>query len=701
MTKEDLLLLKERIGKLSSEEKKLRDLYLRRLSLGKGPIISIKGYDYPLEYLVTLKLGDTLTEDILINGEINFAKGTKVSQELIDIIEDEKDKKNKFNNLESPIQGPPVGYNSIDKPWLKNYSEDQIMEDAPLMKFSDYLFKENKKYLSDVAFEYVTEKITYRKLFKNVEKAAKAYQKLGVKKGDIVTICSITTPQIIYSILALNKIGAVSNIIDVRYPEKAIETFLNEAKSKYCVILDLCYPNVKNIIDKTKVEKVITVSPVESEPLVVKLLSYLDNKKKGTSVKIEKSNKYLSWKDFIKLGRKEKLEEQSFEKDAPAAIIHTGGTTGVPKGVRLTNENINNVVVQIKNANVDAKRGFKFLNIMPPFIAYGLSLGLITPLVLGWRTRVVPKFEADKFDELILKYKPNGFMGVHTYFDSVMKSKKLDKMDLSFIKIVLFGGMKVPSNAKERINKFLKKHNSKAEAWEGYSCTEANSTSTKTNDGDKVLDSAGIPLVKTSVVAFEPETNIELKPGEEGELCIQSPTIMKDYYNHDNETNAVKKEHEDGYWIHTGDIGYTDDEGRVFATDRIKRLFPRSGFKVYPSRIEDLFLSNSAVETCAVVRMDDKIDENAPWAVIVLKEEYRGQEEKIKEELLNKFFESDLPPYFEPVKFIFTDSLLYTEIGKVSYKNLEEFLSTSFSDGLPNTDIGMVSVNKLKKVLTR
>ncbi len=701
MTKEDLLLLKERIGKLSSEEKKLRDLYLRRLSLGKGPILAVKGYDYPLEYLVTLKLGDTLTEDILINGEIKFAKGTKVSQELIDIIEDEKDKKNKFNNLESPIEGPPVGYNSIDKPWLKNYSEDQIMEDAPLIKFSDYLFKENRKYLSDVAFEYVTEKITYRKLFKNVEKAAKAYQKLGVKKGDIVTICSITTPQIIYSILALNKIGAVSNIIDVRYPEKAIETFLNEAKSKYCVILDLCYPNVKNIIDKTKVEKVITVSPVESEPLVVKLLSYLDNKKKGTSVKIDKSNKYLSWKDFIKLGRKEKLEEQSFEKDAPAAIIHTGGTTGVPKGVRLTNENINNVVVQIKNANVDAKRGFKFLNIMPPFIAYGLSLGLITPLVLGWRTRVVPKFEADKFDELILKYKPNGFMGVHTYFDSVMKSKKLDKMDLSFIKIVLFGGMKVPSNAKERINKFLKKHNSKAEAWEGYSCTEANSTSTKTNDGDKVLDSAGIPLVKTSVVAFEPETNIELKPGEEGELCIQSPTIMKDYYNHDNETNAVKKEHEDGYWIHTGDIGYTDDEGRVFATDRIKRLFPRSGFKVYPSRIEDLFLSNPAVETCAVVRMDDKIDENAPWAVIVLKEEYRGQEEKIKEELLNRFFESDLPPYFEPVKFIFTDSLLYTEIGKVSYKNLEEFLSTSFSDGLPNTDIGMVSVNKLKKVLTR
>lgn len=720
MTKEELLKLKEKLNKLSNEEKKTRDLYLRRLSLGKKPIIAPEGYDYLEngynsldEFLSKLVIGERLESNILIDGKVEYEKGTLITKEIYDEL-NAYHETNQYDNVEevvptvgtvdyskynAPILGPAVGYNSIDKPWLKNYSDEQIMEDAPLMSTYDYLYKENKDHLNEVAFEYVAEKITYGKLFENIDKAAKAYKKMGVKKGDIVTICSITTPQIIYSIFALNKIGAVSNIIDLRYPGKAIEHFINDAKSKYCIILDLCYNNVKNIIDKTGVEKVITVSPVESEPKIIKGLVYLKGKKEGTNVKIEKSDKYINWKDFIKQGKGVKLERVSFEKNEPAAIIHTGGTTGIPKGVRLTNENINNVTVQIKNANVDAKRGFKFLNIMPPFIAYGLSLGLVTPMILGWRTRVVPKFEPEKFDELILKYKPNGFMGVHTYFDSVMKSKKIGSMDLSFIKIVLFGGMKVPSEAKKRINNFLKEHGSKAEASEGYSCTEADSAATKTVDGDNVLDSAGIPLVKTSVAAFIPGTNIELKPGEEGELCIKSPTVMLDYHNHEEETNKVKKLHEDGYWIHTEDVGYTDEYGRVYPKDRIKRLFPRSGFKVYPSRIENLFLSNRTVETCAVVKMKDEIDEHAPWAVIVLKEEYKGQEERIKEELLKQFKESDLPPYFEPVKYVFTDSLLYTDIGKVHYRNLEEFLSQSFSDGLPNSDIGTVSVKKIEKIL--
>lgn len=722
MKKEDLLKLKKELDKLSTEDKKIRDLYLRRLSLGKKPIIAPDGYDYLEngyesldEFLSNLVIGEKLKSNILIDGKVGYEKGTLITKEIYDAL-NAYHETNQYDNVEeivdpeatvdyikynAPILGPTVGYNSIDKPWLKNYSDAQIMEDSPLMSVYDYLYNENKNYLNEVAFEYITEKITYGKLFDNIDKAAKAYKKMGVKKGDIVTICSITTPQIIYSIFALNKIGAVSNIIDLRYPGKAIEHFINDAKSKYCVILDLCYNSVKDIIDKTGVEKVITISPVESEPKIIKGLAYLKGKKEGTNVKIENNNKYISWKKFIKQGKGVNLERTSFEENEPAVIIHTGGTTGIPKGVRLTNENINNVTVQIKNANVDTKRGFKFLNIMPPFIAYGLSLGLVTPMILGWRTRIVPKFEPEKFDELIIKYKPNGFMGVHTYFDSVMRSKKINSMDLSFIKIVLFGGMKVPAEAKKRINMFLKEHGSKAEASEGYSCTEADSAATKTIDGDNVLDSAGIPLVKTSVAAFVPGTNIELKPGEEGEICIKSPTVMLDYHNHEEETNKVKKLHEDGYWIHTEDIGYTDEYGRVYPKDRIKRLFPRSGFKVYPSRIENVFLSNRAVETCAVVKMNDKIDGHAPWAVIVLKDEYRGQEKIIKEELLKQFNDSDLPPYFEPVKFIFTDSLIYTDIGKVDYNNLEGFLSENFGDGLLNSDIGNISVKKLKKSLNR
>lgn len=712
-----LLELKERLEKLSAEEKKLRNLYLRRLSLGMSPIVTIKDCEYPEEILDKIKIGDELEEDILVDGQVEYKKGSIVTQEILEKVESlvempqydydkvdsvafHEDGSIDYSKVNAPIQGPPTGFTSIDMPSLRNYSDKQIMEDAPLTSVYNYLYDNNKNHLGDIAFEYLGEKITYRKLFKNIIKTAKSFAKMGVKKGDIVTICSITTPQIIYSFYALNMLGAVSNIIDVRYPEKAIQEFLNEVKSKYCIILDLCYPNIKNVIDKTKVQKVITVSPVESQRRIVKALYNLKTKKEGKNVEIEYGDKYISWRDFIEAGKNENFDVASFKENTPAAIIHTGGTTGVPKGVELSNENINNVVVQIKNANVDTKRGFKFLNIMPPFIAYGLALGLVTPMVLGWKTRIVPNFEPDKFDELIAKYKPNGFMGVHTYFDSVMNSKKLKKADLSFIKIVLFGGMKVPSNYKKRINAFLRNHNCTAEVNEGYSCTENASAATKTVDGDDKLDSAGIPLVKTKVAAFNPGTNKEIAPGQEGELCIQSPTTMIGYYGHKEETDAVKMMHEDGYWNHTGDVGYTDAYGRVFVTDRIKRLFPRSGFKVYPSRIEDLFLSNQAVEKCAVVKMNDKIDGHAPWAVIVLKEEYKGKEDEIKKELLFKLHNSDLPPYFEPAKFIFTDELFYTDIGKVHYNSLEEFLSTSFSDGLPNTDMGQVSIKKLQKVLT-
>lgn len=712
--KEVLLEIKKKIGSFSAEERIARNLYLRRLSLDKRPIVCIEGYDYPEDALQDINVGNTLKMDILVDGKLEYANGMIVTKDIFERIEKLLKISNisydnvtnvsesfDYSKVNAPIQGPPIGFTSVDVPSLKFYSDEQIEEKAPRSSVYSYLYNNNKDHLDDIAFDYLSENVTYGEFFDNILKAAKAFKKMGVKKGDIVTICSITTPQIVYSFYALNMLGAVSNIIDVRYPEKAIEQFLNEVDSKYCVILDLCYPNVKNIIDKTKVEKVITVSPVESEPKFTKLLYNLKMRKNNREIKKANSNKYVSWDEFVKMGDSETVKEEPYMKDAPAAIIHTGGTTGVPKGVLLSNKNINNVVVQIKNANVKTERGFKFLNIMPPFIAYGLSLGLVTPMVLGWRTRIVPKFDANRFDKLIKKYKPNGFMGVHTYFDSVMSSKKLRKADLSFIKVVLFGGMKVPSEYKKRINDFLKSHNSSAESYEGYSLTENNSAATKTVDGDDKLDSAGIPLVKTRIAAFEPGTTCELPPNVEGELCIQSPTMMVGYYGHEEATRDVKIMHDDGYWIHTGDVGYTDSDGRVFVTDRIKRLFPRSGFKVYPSRIEDLFLSNPAIEKCSVIRMDDPVDGNAPWAVIVLKEGYKGQEENIKAELLNKFNNSDLPPYFEPYKFIFTDDLLYTGIGKVDFKALEEFLSTNHIEGFPDNSVGYVSIKEHGKTLIR
>lgn len=569
------------------------------------------------------------------------------------------------------IQGPPVGYPSIDMPWLKFYDELQILEDADCVTCYENLLNHNKDHLDDVAIDYFGSEITYKELFENIDKVASAYTAIGVKKGDVVTICSITTPEIIYSFYALNKIGAVSNLIDVRYTKAAIKNFLNEVDSKYMVMLDLCYPNVSEIIDDTMVKKIISISPLNSVPKVIKSIACIGNFLRGNKNLIPFGDKYINWNDFIKNDTCN-ITVQPYVADYPVAIVHTGGTTGVPKGVLLTNENFNNSVVQIKNSNVDAERGYRFLNIMPPFIAYGIVLGLNMPMTLGWRTTVIPKFDANKFDELLLKHKPNGIMGVPAYWETVMKSKKIRKKGLSYVKNILLGGDKIKPEFEVRLDGFLKENGCDAGVGKGYSMTEASACATFSSKKANKLDSAGIPLVKTTISVFEPGTTNELKSGEIGEICIKTPTMMLGYYDRDIETSDVKVLHEDGYWIHSGDLGYVDDDGFVFPKDRIKRMIIRSGFKVFPSEIENLFMSHYAVESCAVVGVPDDVDVTAPEVHIVLKNDYKEYIDDVKKELIELFKNSSLPPYFEPVEYVFRDHMPLTNIGKVDFISLQK-----------------------------
>lgn len=570
------------------------------------------------------------------------------------------------------IQGPPVGYLSIDKPWLKYYTEEMILEDSPLVTCYKNLVINNKEHLNDVAIEYFAKEITYKELLENIDRAAQAYKTIGVKKGDIVTICSITTPEIIYSFYALNKIGAISNMVDVRYTKQAIQDFLNETDSKYLVMLDLCYPRVKEIIDNTSVEKVVSVSPINSIPVVLKSLLKSINTLKGKNINFDGDDRYIDWNVFIKNRLNLVVLPEPYVKNYPAAIVHTGGTTGVPKGVLLSNDNFNNATMQIKNSNVNADRGYRFLNIMPPFIAYGIALGLNAPITLGWRTIVVPQFDANKFDSLLLKHRPNGIMGVPAYWETVMKSDKIKKYGLSYVKNILLGGDKIKPEFEKKLEKFLLENGCDAGVGKGYSMTELTACATFSSKVANELDSAGAPLVKTSVSAFVPGTTIELAAGEIGELCIKSPTMMMEYYDKPKETDEVKKLHDDGYWIHSGDLGYVDENGLVYPKDRIKRMIIRSGFKVFPSEMENLFASHIAVESCAVIGIPDDVDVTAPEVHIVLKDEYKCDEDIIKNELTLMFENSSLPPYFAPVNYVFRDFLPLTNIGKVDFATLME-----------------------------
>ncbi len=595
----------------------------------------------------------------------------KYKEKLAELSEKEQDQRAKYLKklATGELQGPQTEYASINRTSLKYYSDETIDEKAPKMTIYEYMYNNNKDYLNDVAIEYYGKKITYKELFENIDRVAASYKAMGVKKGDIVTLCTITTPEIIYSFYALNKIGAISNMVDIRYTKQAVEGYLKEVKSKYFITLDLAYPKFKDIIDNTDVEKVIMVSPTNSTPKVIKTLAAISNRIKKKTPKIPYGDKYVDWNDFNQSDFTP-CETENYVEDTDAVIVHTGGTTGPSKGVVLTNDNFNNATVQIKS--VVNQRGYKFLNIMPPFIAYGIVLGLNAPITLGWDTTVVPQFDPAKFDELLLKYKPNGIMGVPTYWENVMKSKKIQKADLSFIKNILLGGDRIMPEFETRLNDFLKSHKVPASVSKGYSMTEVSALTTFSSENANELDSVGAPLAKTTVAVFEPGTTKELNIGEVGEICIKTPTMMKEYYNNDSETTKVKVKHEDGYWIHSGDIGYVDKNGLVFVKDRIKRMFPRSGFKVFPSEIENLFMTNKAVEYCAVVGIPDEVDITAPKAHVVLKPEYRGQESVIEAQLYQMLENSNLPPYFKPVAIKFRDSLPLTNIGKVDFISLQQ-----------------------------
>ncbi len=568
------------------------------------------------------------------------------------------------NNIKDHL----TGYASIDRPWLKYYSREFIMEEPNHMTCYDELYHYNKYYQNKTALIYFGRKITYGELFKKIDEAAASFTNLGVKKGDIVTICSITTPEIIYAFYALNKIGAISNMIDLRYNKNAIKNYIEEANSKVMLTLDIVYPKIKDIVKETDLEKVITVKPTNSTPIPIRTIANITAKDKVVIT----DPMYIDWNKFIKEGKDTKYKDNNYEKGQSAVIVHTGGTTGVPKGVVLTNDNLNYSLLQIKNSNVNAERGYKFLNIMPPFIAYGIILGLHCPITLGWETTIVPQFDANKFDELIIKYKPNGIMGVPSYWETVMKSEKIKDKHLKCIHDILLGGDFIKEEFEKKLEDYLKEHNSNATIEKGYSETEASSNATFSTKKANKYGSVGIPLVRTIIAAYDTEKNVELPMGEIGELTIKTPTMMKEYYKNEEATKKVIKDTDDGKILFTGDLGYVDKDGFVFVKDRIKRVIPRSGFKVFPSELENLFLKNEKIEECVVVGIPDEKDVNAPKAHIILKDQFKEFSGLVEEELNNMFENSTLPPYFKPIGYKFRDEMPHTPIGKVDYKALIE-----------------------------
>lgn len=564
-------------------------------------------------------------------------------------------------------------YASQAKPWLKYYDQKFIDQTLPALSAFEYVCQRSKNHLNDTALEYYGRKFTYADLIVNVKKTAAALRGAGVKKGNIITVVSIMTPEIIALFYAADMMGATLNLVDPRYSVEGIREYIEEVDSHLLVCLNVVYERCRQAAKRTNVEKVIVLSPADSLPPVMAV---------GYKLTTPDKNKYASnvirWKQFIKGGEGQSTAAEPYDPDHACVVVHTGGTTGSPKGVMLTDDCFNGIALQFQAYPKLFHRGQKLMNVMPPFIAYGFACGIHLPLVLGFTVIIIPNLDPAKLGSLVLKHKPEHMFGVPTHYQQLASDPKLRDKDLSFIINYAAGGDSLSRGAEQTVNDFLAAHGARYPIAKGYGMTEVSSAATVAAGLDNKPGSVGIPMVNTVVAAFEPGTDQELPIGQRGELCISGPCLMKGYYNKPEETAILLRRHPDGrVWAHTGDMGYLDEDGFVFLDSRIKRMIIRhDGFKVFPSMIENVVSRHPAVHQCSVVGCADKdhTQGRLPFVYIVLKADTTAKKKQVIREL-ERMCAEELPEYVQPVAYKFISSMPMTPVGKVDYRQLEADIS--------------------------
>ena len=554
-------------------------------------------------------------------------------------------------------------------PWKKYYSKKDRQVEIPDISLYKIIKEQALMNPNNVAIDYFGKKITYKNFIKEIDKAARSFRCYGIRPGDVVTICMPNMPEGVISFYALNKIGAIANMIHPLSAEEEIKNYLNEADSVMLVAVDICYEKIERILSETKVYKVILVSANDSMP---KALSLGYTLTKGLKIRKPKSMEvYTYWKDFIKKSELYNYEyEVKSKKDITSVILHSGGTTGIPKGIVLTNGNLNALALQVKIVFKDIVPGDKILAIMPIFHGFGLGVSVHSGFVLGAEVVLVPQFSAKTFDNLVKRNKPQVIVGVPTLFEALLNNKGFNGMDMSYVKHFVSGGDSLTEKQNASINEFLRNHGCNIKVEQGYGMTESVAATALAFGKANKPCTIGIPFPGNYFKIVAKGTQEEVKFGEVGEICVCGPTIMQGYYNNEKETNLVLQIHKDGnIWLHTGDIGSMDEDGVITYVQRLKRMIISSGYNVYPQQIEQVIETHPEVLKCTVVAMPHKYKVQVAKAYIVLKEGISPSGSLKKE--ITELCEKNLSKFSIPYDYEYRKSLPKTLIGKVDYKQLE------------------------------
>lgn len=555
-------------------------------------------------------------------------------------------------------------------PWLSSYGDSNFNLTYPTLSMSDLVLQTADKYPNTIALTCMGSKIKFSTLKAKVLKLAKAFQALGVKKGDVVTVCLPNVPQAVYSLYALNYIGAVASMIHPLSATKEIVFYLKEVNSKYAITLDIFYDKFEKVLKEVELEKLIISGSAEELGFIKSTLYGLTKGKKDRNFTPQAN--VIFWKKLLKLSSKVKtLTPCHMSATDVATILFSGGTTGINKGVELTNLNFNALAYQTIEMAHNPVTGTKMLAAMPVFHGFGLGVCIHTMMVAGGTSILVPRFNPESYAQLIKDNRPNYIAGVPTLYEAITRINTLDGVSLDCLYGVFSGGDSLSIELKKKFDKFLDEHNAKIHVREGYGTTECVTASCLTPFDKYKEGSIGVPYPDTYYKICKVGTTEEAPYGEDGEICLKGPTVMNGYHNKPEETANTLKVHDDGdIWLHTGDLGYMDEEGYIYFKQRIKRMIITSGYNVYPSQIENAIDGHEAVQMSCVIGVKDPLRVQKIKAFVMLKTGYQPSS-ALKKEIIRHCVEH-VAKYAVPYDIEFREQLPKTLVGKIAYKVLED-----------------------------
>ena len=558
---------------------------------------------------------------------------------------------------------------SSNAPWTAFYGNTPISLAYPDKTMYQLVQETAQQYPNNTAYVFMGKKTSYPAFLARIDAAARGLVAMGIGKGDRVTICMPNTPQALDCFYALNRIGAIPNMIHPLSAAKEIAFYLNFSKSKAILTLDQFYDKVDSV--RAELENPVTILVARIGDELPFPLNLIYPHTKGGKHPLPKTG-YRLWYDMVAAGKGTNLPACDTRAEDCAAVLYSGGTTGTSKGIMLSNRNFNALGMQtIAASGYPSVAGMKMLSIMPVFHGFGLGVGIHTALIGGATCILVPQFSVKIYADILVKQKPNLIPGVPTLFEALLRAEGLEKADLSFLRGIFSGGDSLSPELKKKVDAFLKDHGCTEQIREGYGTTECVTASCLTPKDFARSGSIGVPFPDTFYKIVTVGTTEEVEAGTEGEICISGPTVMLGYMDNPEETAQTLRCHSDGrVWLHTGDLGYMDTDGFVYFRQRIKRMLVTNGYNVYPSQLENIIDGHEKVLLSCVIGISDERRGQRIKAYIVPMPGIEPSE-ALKAEILD-YCRDRIAKYALPREVEFRTELPKTLVGKVAYRVLEE-----------------------------